>query len=394
MSDPVAGVTSMSDQSQIPVPDEDPTQPTPPGDDEQEEAGSTRFPWNDHIFRLMVTNHIGGILRVLVPPEVAKLVDLDKIEPLALQLTKPNLSFRHTDALYEAPLLDGSGNVIFLLEQQSTPVQTMGERIDEYVTLIQRAYRHRFGRKDAPPVYPIVLYRSRENRRWDGPNEVKVSPEFAAVAGKPLDRSGYVLANLEKISEDQIRTRTDDPAAQLTLVVLKMVPGNTDIDRDLKPWLGQWMEHRNRPGGEVETDWIFAYIRNKSETPADRVRALLAPLGPQVEEEFVSTISMARDEGIAEGRAEGEAKGRAAALMEVLAAKFRPVPEDVAEAVRAATGDQLGAWLRAAATANTFDEVFGRSGTPDTVGRADPMPRKGRAGFLPARWVRRWRRSS
>lgn len=122
----------------------------------------------------------------------------------------------------------------------------------------------------------------------------------------------------------------------------------------------------------------------------------------------MSTLSMVRDEAKAEGRAEGRAEGelrgraeaRAEALMEVLAGKFDQVPEDVAAEVRAASDDQLRAWLRVAGNAGTLDQVFSLSGvcrtprrvTPQDAG-ATPVPGTGRAGFL-AHWVRGWRRRS
>jgi hypothetical protein len=112
--------------------------------------------------------------------------------------------------------------------------------------------------------------------------------------------------------------------------------------------------------------------------------------------EFMSTISMARDEANAAARAET----RVEMPLEVLAGKFGEVPEDVASEVRAATEDQLRAWARVAGNAGTLDQVFSPSGVSRGPRRAAPqaaearaVPGKGRAGFL-ARLVRKWRRNS
>lgn len=105
---------------------------------------------------------------------------------------------------------------------------------------------------------------------------------------------------------------------------------------------------------------MISYIENISETPPSRVRALLEPLNPAWEEGYMTTIEMMRAEVGAEERAEGQAEGRAEMLMILLAARFGPVPDDVAGDVRGAGSDQLRDWLTLAATANSLDEVFPR----------------------------------
>ncbi|GGO21880.1 hypothetical protein GCM10010116_44080 [Microbispora rosea subsp. aerata] len=64
----------------------------------------------------------------------------------------------------------------------------------------------------------------------------------------------------------------------------------------------------------------------------------------------------ARD-NIAKGRAEGQAE----AILTVLSARGIEVSEDVSERIRRCHDlDRLAAWLRAAATADSPDELFDR----------------------------------
>lgn len=58
------------------------------------------------------------------------------------------------------------------------------------------------------------------------------------------------------------------------------------------------------------------------------------------------------------GRAEGEVRGRSEALLQILDARFGPLPDGTAETVHQGTGDQLKAWTARAATVSTLDEVF------------------------------------
>ena len=82
-------------------------------------------------------------------------------------------------------------------------------------------------------------------------------------------------------------------------------------------------------------------------TPAAlELRDLAASLGPDAEEAYVTTAQMLRTEE------------RAEALVEVLTARFGPLPES-ATTVRAASLDRIRAWTTRAVTAETLDEVFG-----------------------------------
>jgi hypothetical protein len=73
-------------------------------------------------------------------------------------------------------------------------------------------------------------------------------------------------------------------------------------------------------------------------------------------------IEQGRVEGEAKGRVEGEAKGRvegeAKALVKLLTAKFGGVPESVHSRIRAASVEELDAWIERVLTAPTLDAVF------------------------------------
>jgi hypothetical protein len=91
---------------------------------------------------------------------------------------------------------------------------------------------------------------------------------------------------------------------------------------------------------------MLTYIELVSETPAGELRDLAASLGPDAEEAYVTTAQMLRTEE------------RAEALVEVLKARFGPLPESVLKTVHAASLDQMRAWTTRAVTAETLDQVF------------------------------------
>jgi hypothetical protein len=86
----------------------------------------------------------------------------------------------------------------------------------------------------------------------------------------------------------------------------------------------------------------------------DRLRKIVARLGPEVEEDFMTTADMLR----AEGRAEGEAKGRAETLTQLLTQKFGPLPESAVAKLHAASTEQLEGWTGRVLSATTLDEIF------------------------------------
>jgi predicted transposase YdaD len=96
------------------------------------------------------------------------------------------------------------------------------------------------------------------------------------------------------------------------------------------------------------------------------LRDLLAQLGSQAEEAYVTTAEMLRAEGRAEGeargeargRAEGEARGRAEALVQLLTLKFGPLPAAAVDVVHGASVDQLETWTGRVLAAGTLDEVL------------------------------------
>ena len=64
-------------------------------------------------------------------------------------------------------------------------------------------------------------------------------------------------------------------------------------------------------------------------------------------------------DGLEEGRAEGEARGEANAVLTVLGVRKIEVPEDARARIRGCTDmEQLDAWLRRAAVANSITDLF------------------------------------
>jgi hypothetical protein len=82
----------------------------------------------------------------------------------------------------------------------------------------------------------------------------------------------------------------------------------------------------------------------------DRLRKVIAHLGPEVEEDFMTTADMLRAEGRNEGRAE--------TLTQLQTQKFGPLPDSVVAKLHAASTEQLEGWTGRVLSATTLDEIF------------------------------------
>jgi hypothetical protein len=147
-----------------------------------------------------------------------------------------------------------------------------------------------------------------------------------------------------------LQARPLTPAALVSLFVLQVAPRSADVARELEQVLDTLQEALHSPGGTEVLRAIVTYIHGVAETPADRLRQVMARLGPEAEEVYVTTADMLR--------AEGEAKGRAEALTQLLTLKFGALPEDARTKLRTASTQQLAEWTARVLDAPTLDEVF------------------------------------
>ncbi|MFC6014418.1 hypothetical protein [Nocardia lasii] len=127
-------------------------------------------------------------------------------------------------------------------------------------------------------------------------------------------------------------------------ILLKIVPGNTDLLTELSPLL--------RAFAQLSKDDLtarLAYILSEGDTVRDDVQQLYDRIGPLGKEVYMTTAQTMRDEFRAEGRVE--------MLLEQLAEKFGPLPAEIITAVLTADTSQLQVWTRRVLTAGSLAEM-------------------------------------
>jgi hypothetical protein len=152
-----------------------------------------------------------------------------------------------------------------------------------------------------------------------------------------------------------LRTWSLTPPARMTLVVLKIAPGNPGMAEELWEWMDDLLALTKRHDGKERLGGLFTYSLGASKAPLETLRPIVARLGRTAEEAFMTTAQDLHDEGRVEGRVEGVAS----VLVRLLTRKFGPLPESAQVAIRAASLEQLEAWTDRVLGATSLDEVLG-----------------------------------
>jgi hypothetical protein len=303
------------------------------------------------VFRLVFGKpaHAASQLQAVLPPALTARLDLDQLAVVNGSFIDTELTWRHCDVLLRTRL-DGRDALIYvILEHQSTPDPLMAWRMLRYLVRIWE--RHLSDHPNAtrlPVILPLVVYQGR--RAWSGPLELHdlldVDADIAAAAGGLLPRLRFLLDDLSGVEETELRARPLTPAAQVTFFLLGAAPGNPDVAADLTRWLDTLAEALRRPDGIEILQALLTYAHYTSETPAEKLHQVMARLGPEAEEAYMTTADMLR--------AEGQAK----TLARLLTLKFGGLPDSAQARLQAASAEQLTAWTDRVLTATTLDEIF------------------------------------
>lgn len=288
-------------------------------------------------------------LRVVLPEVLAGRLDLGRLTAVPGSFVDDTLRWRHSDLLFTAPLAGREAFVYVLVEHQSSDDPLMAFRMLRYVVRIWDRYLA--GHPEAvrlPAVIPLVVHHNR--RPWAGPVQVLDLVDLdAGVTGAVQDclpRFRFLLDDLARVDERALRVRPLTASARITLLLLKIAAGNSRLVADLRPWSDDRRAIVGRPGGVEEFAALLRYIEVVGEAPAGQLHDLVASLGPEAEEAYMTTAEMLR------------AEGRAEALVQLLTLKFGSLPPAASHAVHAASSDQLQTWTARVLTADSLEDVL------------------------------------
>jgi predicted transposase YdaD len=334
---------------------------------------------HDAVFRRVLGEpaNAASQLRAVLPGALLDRLDLDRLTRVSGSFVDATLRWRHSDLLFTVPLLGRQALVYVLVEHQSSEDPLMPFRMLRYVVRIWDRYLSDHPEAvRLPAVIPLVVHHNR--RPWASSTQVldllDLDLGVSDVAEDYLPRFQFILDDLARVDEQALRARALTAPARVTLLLLKIAAGNRRLADDLKAWADDLRAVLARPGGTEQFVALLRYIELVGEAPTDELHELVAALGPEAEEAYVTTAEMLRAEGEARGeargraegeargeargRAAGEARGRAEALAQLLALKFGPLPRGALDSVNAASTGQLETWTARVLTADTLADVL------------------------------------
>ena len=317
---------------------------------------------HDALFRRVLgePEHAASQLRSVLPPAMTAQLELDRLTPVPGSFVDEDLRWRHCDLLFSTTTRRGCDALVYvLMEHQSTPDPWMAWRIMRYVTRIWDRYRTEHPtRTSLPMVVPVVVYHGRAP--WRQATELgellDIDPVWAADPGAAelVPRFRFLLDDLSVADEQVLRARPLTAPARVTLFLLVRASANPTLARELTAWVTDLRAVLDRSGGRATFEALVTYIQLVADGSTENLRPILAAVGPDAEEAYVTIAEQLR----AEGETRGEARGRAAALLQLLELKFGPVPPAMADAVHAAPVEQVETWTAQVLTAATLDDAL------------------------------------
>ncbi|WP_239382378.1 Rpn family recombination-promoting nuclease/putative transposase, partial [Frankia sp. CIT1] len=190
-------------------------------------------------------------------------LDLDKLALVPGSLVDATLRWRHTDLLFTAPLDGREAFVYVLIEHQSGNDPMMAFRMLRYVVRIWDRYLADHPRASRlPAVIPLVVHH--DDRAWTAPVEVADLVDLDAGLIEAwrdhLPRFRFLLDDLVRVDAQALRERPLTSSARLTLLLLKIAPGNPWLVKELGLWADELRAVLDGPDGREEFAALLRYI--------------------------------------------------------------------------------------------------------------------------------------
>ena len=206
-------------------------------------------------------------------------------------------------------------------------------------------------------VIPVVVHNGR--RPWRGPRSLSDlqagSRKLKAAAQPYLFDGAFILDDLPKTTDADLRARALSAATELTLRLLRDARG--DLDATLRGSKALIAQVEQSPPGVAALSAVIRYCFKVGQTRVRRtmVKEIIPMLDPDYEETYRTAADELRDEGIEQGRL----SGRQELLLRQIGLKFGSVPEPARAAVAQASLEALDAMAERILTASTVAQVLG-----------------------------------
>jgi hypothetical protein len=188
--------------------------------------------------------HAQAELRSILPAGVLEHVDLATLEVCPGEFVDAALAASYSDLLYSVKIDERPGFLYILFEHQSSSDDLMPLRLLGYVVrILELEARSRANEKrpllPLPVVLPVVLHHSEQG--WTRAARFEelfdptllAQPDIAAL----VPRFAFVLDDLSRVTDQELRQRALDQVTQLTLWALRDARRPERLLATVRAWL-------------------------------------------------------------------------------------------------------------------------------------------------------------
>jgi len=297
-------------------------------------------------------------LRGFLPAPIVARIDLSRLQREPDTLLDPELRERIADLVFSAPIRDGGTALVrFLFEHKSR-----SERLVSYdlwcsaARLTERWRREHPDTTDFPWVIPVVLHAGLRPfaapRRYAELCHAVGADEDAIALGPDLS---YILNDLTRIDDDELRARCGRTAYQALVHLLLKHARDEDLSRRFRDWADLLVGVYRSPTGLGAFRSVLSYALGLEGpvTEDDFTRAMVPRLDAPERETMMTTIKSRNDQLRDEGR-RIDAQDK---LLRLLQSRF-DAAEVITGQLAAASLHDLDRWFDRALVAATLNDVF------------------------------------
>ncbi len=318
-------------------------------------------------------SHLGllqDLLRVALPRELLKELDVAKAFALSPAYIGPALQLRQGDLAWSIPLRHSAEPALLLgIEHQSRPERHMSLRIGTYKHLQLEAFIRQHPSTGLLPL-PVMLVLYSGKQAWNAPlRSGHLFFDFSIPwFADHIPQQSYLLIDLKKQSLDQSLQSNNlfalvcrmqhnqglEHLSQLMQTVLDTC-ADASLLRDLASWVNQAVLPRCLPNLDIPHHLHVKDIHAMLEDNSDSWLHQWETQGIQ------KGLAQGISQGISQGRSEGLRKGLRAqqnTLIRQLRHKFGRLPATRKQLIAQATARQIRTWSLRLLDARNLDHVF------------------------------------
>jgi hypothetical protein len=188
-----------------------------------------------------------------------------------------------------------------------------------------------------------------------------VPASVRAAVSPYLIQFAFLLNDLSKISDDELRSGSMTALAKLATICLKHARTSPDFIKILARWMGIVREVARAPNGLSALAQVLCYILDVNDyVEKTALQALLErEIGPEAKEAIMTAGQQLREEGRQEGRRQGRREGECAVLLRQLRQRFGDaVNTEIEQRITTASSEQLDTWTERVLSAATLPELL------------------------------------